>query len=340
MTRQTGVAIIGCGYWGPNYARIFNELPNCRLTWLCDVAEERLTKLRHVYPNAKLTRSHKDILHDSETEVVVVSSPASSHYKIVADALRAGYHVLVEKPTSTSFKSALSMRALARDSKLVLMTGYVYLSHPGILKAKELIDAGELGRIQYISTVRTGLGPIRSDVNALWDLAPHDLSIVFFLSTDTPKIVSCTGGSYVKNGIEDVVAASIKFRGGLSTHILVSWLAPIKERRVTIVGTKAMITFDDTTNLERLKLFRRGVERRQDPSSYGEFQLVLNDGDVLAPMISPMEPLRLQCQRFLDYVREGNYPKQLVELETKVMKTLECAQESLKAEGIPVGFNK
>ena len=340
MTKTIGVAVIGCGYWGPNYARIFNELPNCRLTWLCDVKEERLTNLRQIYPNTKLTRSHRNILQDSETNAIIVSSPASSHYKIVSDALKAGYHVLVEKPTSTSLKTALGMRELAKHNRLVLMTGYVYLSHPGIIKAKELIDSGELGEIQYISTVRTGLGPIRSDVNVLWDLAPHDLSIVFFLSPDTPKRVSCTGGSYVKNGIEDVVAASIKFRDGLSTHILVSWLAPVKERRVTIVGTKAMVTFDDTTNSERLKLFRRGVERRQDPSSYGEFQLVLNDGDILAPMINPMEPLRLQCQRFLDYAREGKYPRQLGELETKVMRTLECAQESLKAEGTPVSFNK
>jgi predicted dehydrogenase len=339
MTRPIGVAVIGCGYWGPNYARIFNELPDCRLTWLCDVREERLTKLAQIYPNTSLTMSHKDILRDPETNAIVVSSPASSHYKIVSDALKAGYHVLVEKPTSTSLKAALRMRELATRNRLVLMTGYVYLSHPGIIKAKELIDSGRLGKIQYISTVRTGLGPIRSDVNALWDLAPHDLSILFFLTMGPPKRVSCTGASYVKDGIEDVVAISIKSGEGLSTHILVSWLAPTKERRVTIVGTKAMITFDDTTNLERLKLFRRGVERRQDPSSYGEFQLVLNDGDIFAPMISPMEPLRLQCQKFLGYVRKGDYPKQLVELETKVMKTLERAQESLKGEGTPVSFN-
>jgi predicted dehydrogenase len=155
----------------------------------------------------------------------------------------------------------------------------------------------------------------------------------------TPKRVSCTGASYLKDGIEDVVAMSIKSGEGLSTHILVSWLAPTKERRLTIVGTKAMITFDDTTNLERLKLFRRGVNRRQDPSSYGEFQMVLNDGDIFAPMISPMEPLRLQCQKFLDFVRNGDYPKQLVDLENKVMRTLEHAQESLKGEGTPVSFN-
>jgi predicted dehydrogenase len=322
------VAVVGCGYWGPNYVRTFNELPSSSVSLLCDINTERLKQIKRIYPFIKITTNLPEILENSKIDAVCVSTPASTHYKIVKESLLHGKHVLVEKPLTLNVKEGEDLVKIAQDQKRILMVGHVYLYHPAVQKVKSFIQNGELNNLYYLHSIRTGLGPIRRDTNAMWDLAPHDISIYMYLLDQMPKNISARGASYLQDGIEDVVSLSMEFQRQIMGYIHVSWLDAYKIRKLTIVSKNKMVEFDDTNSNEKLKIFNQGVSP-QEPSTYGEFLLQVRTGDIYIPKIEPLEPLRNQCLDFIKCV-ENNIDPLATGIEgVKVVKVLNAAKASL-----------
>ena len=323
--------IIGLGYWGPNYVRIFNELSQSKISYCCDIDDTKFEHIKHANPLIETTNNYKDLLFSSDVDAVIVSTPASTHYKIVKDCLESGKDVLVEKPIALNSKDAEELVKLAKKKKRSLMVGHTFVYHPVVQKLKEYVYNGDLGDIYYLHFSRTGLGPIRKDVNAMWDLAPHDISMLLYLLEDMPIEVSAKGQSYLQEGVEDVVFMTLRFPKNILASIHVSWLDPYKIRRVTVVGSKRMAVFDDVNKLETLKIFDKGIDRYGEKSyaDYGEFQLSIRDGDVHIPKIEMSEPLKNQCKHFLECIQERKKPLTNGEEGLKVVKILEDAQESL-----------
>jgi len=326
------IAVIGCGYWGPNYVRTFNELPSSNVCSCCDLDVTRLNYVKGIYPFIKTTTNHLRILDNPRIDAVCVSTPASTHYGIVKESLLHGKHVLVEKPLTLNVKEGEDLMKTAQDQNRILMIGHVYLYHPAVQKVKNIIQNNELGELHYLHSVRTGLGPIRRDVNAMWDLAPHDISIYLHLLGQIPKNVSARGASYLQNNVEDVVSLSMEFPRKIMGFIHVSWLDARKTREMTIVGKTKMVVFNDTNSNEKLKIYHQGVATRE-PSTYGEFLLQVRTGDIFAPKIESTEPLRKQCMDFVECIEKGSEPLSNGKEGLKVLKVLEAAQLSLKNDG-------
>jgi len=324
------IAVIGCGYWGPNYIRTFNELPSSSVCLCCDIDVDRLNSIKRIYPFVKTTTNYADTLKNPKIDAVCVSTPASTHYEMTKEFLLHEKHVLVEKPLTLSVKDGEDLVKIAKDQKKLLMVGQVYLYHPAVQKVKAYIQNDELKDLYYLYSVRTGLGPIRRDVNAMWDLAPHDVSIYLYLLDQMPKNVSARGASYLQNGIEDVVLLSMEFPGKVMGYIHVSWLDAYKVRKMTIVSKGKMIVFDDTNSNEKLKIFDQGVSTRE-PSSYGEFLLQVRTGDIYVPKIESTEPLRKQCMDFIECIEKKVDPIANGKEGLKIVKVLEAAQASLKS---------
>ena len=329
------IAVIGCGYWGPNYVRTFNELSSSSICLCCDVDVDRLNYIKGIYPFIKVTTNYSEILKDPKIDAVCISTPASTHYEIVKESLLNGKHVLVEKPLALSVSDGEALVKIAKDQKRILMVGHVYLYHPAVQKMKSYIKNKELEDLYYLYSVRTGLGPIRRDTNAMWDLAPHDMSIYLHLLDQMPKNVSARGASYLQNGIEDVVLLSIEFSRKIMGYIHVSWLDAYKVRKLTIVSKGKMIVFDDTNSNEKLKIFDQGVATRE-PSTYGEFLLQVRTGDIYIPKIESTEPLRNQCMDFIECIEKNVNPIANGEEGVKTVKVLEAAQRSLEKGGASI----
>ena len=329
--RIINIGIIGVGYWGPNYVRIFNELEQSKISCCCDVDGAKPDQIKRTNPFIETTKDYKDLLLASDVDAIVVSTPASTHYKIVKDCLVAGKDVLVEKPIALNSKDAEELVNTAKKEKRILMVGHTFVYNSVVQKLKDYIYNGDLGDIYYLHFSRTGLGPIRKDVNAMWDLAPHDISMLLYLLEDMPTEVSAKGQSYLQEGVEDVVFMTLRFPENILASIHVSWLDPYKIRRVTVVGSKRMAVFDDVNKLETLKIFDKGIDRYGEKSyaDYGEFQLEIRDGDVHIPKIVMGEPLKNQCKHFIECVRERKEPLTNGEEGLKVVRILEAAQESL-----------
>jgi len=330
--QMTKIAIIGCGYWGPNYIRTFNELPSSNVCLCCDIDVDRLNYVKGIYPFIKTTTDYTDILRNSKIDAVCISTPASTHYEMAKESLLYGKHVLIEKPLALSVKDGEDLVEIAKDQKKILMVGHVYIYHPAIQKLKDYIQNGELKDLYYLYSVRTGLGPVRRDVNAMWDLAPHDISIYLHLLDQMPKNVSARGASYLQNGIEDVVLLSMEFRRKIMGYIHVSWLDAYKVRKLTVVSKRKMIVFDDTNSSEKLKIFDQGVFMRE-PSTYGEFLLQVRTGDIHVPKIESTEPLRNQCMDFIECIEKNVNPIANGEDGLKTVRVLEAAQRSLEKNG-------
>ncbi len=336
MEKRIGMAIIGCGYWGPNYVRIFNELDDSNLLYIADIDRGKLTKLIK-NSSVKATKDYKEILKDPGVDAVVVSTPSSTHYEIAKNCLLGGKHVLVEKPMTLTSKDAEDLIKIADAEKKVLMVGHTFMFNPAVQKLKEYIKDGTLGDICYLSFVRTGLGPVRSDVNAMWDLATHDVSILNFILEKNPNKVSATGECYIQAGIEDVVFLNLKFQSKIIANVHASWLNPHKIRQVTVVGNKKMAVLDDVSSTEKIKLFDKGVLKEQNYSNYGEFQLILRSGDILIPDVKMSEPLKNQCMHFIECVKKNKKPISDGNNGLGVVRVLEAAQKSLKNGGCEVG---
>jgi predicted dehydrogenase len=335
------IGIIGCGYWGPNHIRNFRAVNNCDVAAVADFSEARLHHVAGLYPDLKLTSDADEILSDGSIDAVVISTPTHTHADLVERSLSAGKHVLCEKPLCLGGDEADSLLALAERSQKVLMIGHVFLFNPGIQKLKELIDGEDLGRINYVTARRTNLGPIRSDVNASYDLASHDISILNWLFDDIPETLSATGASFVQTGIEDVVLISLQYPGGQMGNIHVSWLEPKKVREMTVVGNRQMAVWDDLNAVSPIAVYDKGAVVEQDYDDFNEFQrLSIWDSDIVFPKIPVAEPLRVQAEEFISGIASGRPVVSDGRFAVGVVKTLEAVETSIKSGGAPVALRK
>jgi predicted dehydrogenase len=336
-TQPVGVAIVGSGYWGRNYVRVLEELLDARVEIVCDASVERLEAIGRSFPNIELTPSLDTALSHPGVEAAIVCTPAGTHRVVAEQCLKHGVHVLVEKPLTTNVEDATALIDLADQEKLVLMTGHTFLYNSGVRKLKEYVDSGEIGQVYYLHARRTSLGPIRSDVNALWDLAPHDISIFNYVLGSQPEWISAIGGCALREGLEDVGFISLGYPGGVVAHIHVSWAEPYKTREVVVVGSDKRIVFNDTDQLERVRVFEKGVAPAPgEVSTFGEFQFLLRDGDIISPMLAPSEPLKEQCAHFLRAVRGVDVPLTDGRLGRDVVAVMEAIDRSVAARGAPI----
>jgi predicted dehydrogenase len=330
------VAVVGAGAWGKNHIRVFSELPNVRLKYVCDQDSSKLLPLRKTYPQTKMIEDLKPILQDPEVRGVVVASSAFSHYSLSKEIMLADKDVLVEKPMALNTKDAEEMLGVAEKRKKILMVGHLLIYHPVVDRLKEMVISGELGRLYYIYTQRVNLGVIRQDENALLSFAPHDLSVILHLLEEEPIAVTAYGESYIQKDIEDVVFLGLQFNDGKVANIHLSWLDPHKLRRITIVGSKKMVVFDDMEASEKLKVYDKGV-RNLSYDTYGEY-LSLRFGDITIPSIKVIEPLRAEAEHFIQSIESRKEPKTGGQDGLKVVRILMAAQESLKKKGVPVSI--
>lgn len=331
---KVGVAVIGCGYWGPNLIRNFAENPDCRLVIVCDKKTSRLIPIHKRYPSVASTENVEEVLQNPEVQAVAIATPVSSHFHLARRALESGKHVLVEKPLATSAREAQILVNLAERKLKVLLAGHTFIYSPPVLKVKELLEKKVLGNIYYMDFSRVNLGLFQPDTNVLWDLSPHDVSIALFWLGMSPVSVRAEAQSFVRKRIEEVGYLSIKFPRGILVHCHVSWLAPTKLRRVVIVGSKKMLVYDDTENIEKVKIYNEGVVK--NPQTFGEFQLTYRSGDVLSPKIPSYEPLSLECADFIRCIRTGGKAKSGGLFGLQVVKVLEASEKSLRLKGAPV----
>lgn len=333
---MVNVAVVGCGRWGMNYVRVFEELSGTRVDWAFDKDELCLKRLVHRFPTVKAARTLKEITRCSDLDAVIVAAPAADHYEIVKQCLKAGKHVLVEKPIALTVEDATEMISLAAEMGKVLMVGHTFIFNSGIRKLKEYIKDESFGKMYYLHATRTNMGPIRQDVNAVWDLAPHDVSIFNYLLDKKPQWVSATGVRLFDTSREDVGFLTIGYPDNVIGNIHVSWADPYKVREVVAVGSRRRITFNDLESLERVKVFEKGVVRETGAESYGEFRLLMRDGDILSPRVENTEPLKEQCLHFLECLHEGTKPESDGNMGLEIIKVMAAADESLKMQGAPV----
>ncbi len=319
------VGVAGLGYWGPNLARNLAALPGCELAWCCDASEAARTRVAPQFPDARFTAELDDLLADPALDAVVIATPVPTHAALAERVLMAGKHCFVEKPLAQSVADAERAVAVAADAGRVLMVGHLLEYHPGVARLKAIAAGGELGDIHYIYSNRLNLGKLRADENALWSLGAHDVSVVLHLAGEEPSEVEARGESYMRPGIEDVVFCFLRFPSGLAAHLHLSWLDPHKERRFTVVGSRRMATFDDMELERKVTVYDKGFD--EDAGSYGEY--ITRTGDIYSPRISNREPLRIECEHFLDCVRHGRPPLSDGASGLRVVRVLEALQERL-----------
>lgn len=322
---MTSVAVAGLGYWGPNLARNFNALEGCELRWCCDPSEQARERCAHAFPGARFTGSFDELLADPQLDAVAIATPVPTHAELAVRALEAGKHCFVEKPLAQSVADAERAVAAARENGRILMVGHLLEYHPGVEALKQVVDSGSLGPIHYLYSNRLNLGQLRADENALWSLGAHDVSVVLRLAQEEPHELDARGECYMRDGVEDVVFAYMRFPSGLTAHMHLSWLDPHKERRFTVVGAKRMATFDDMEIERKLTIYDKGFDEKAD--SYGEY--ITRSGEITSPRIPNTEPLRLECEHFLECVREGREPRSDGASGLRVVRVLEGLQAAL-----------
>lgn len=331
--QELNIGVIGCGHWGPNHIRVFSESPRARVIACADLNGARLARIARKFPGIRTTTDHGSLLNDPGIDAVVIATPTRTHAALTREALNAGKHVLVEKPFCTNTDDARELTALAAEVGRVLMVGHVFLFNNGIIKLRSLIERGELGRLHYLDATRTNLGPIRGDVNALFDLGTHDISIFNYLLGATPIEVAAHGSCISQETIEDVCFATLKYADGTLGNIHVSWLNPRKIRTITAVGQRKMAHWDDVDPTETLRLYDKGVEEPPYYDSFGEFKYLLRSADVHLPKIDAQEPLANQAGAFLDSVLNAAPCRSGGVEGDAVVAVLEAATESMKNGG-------
>lgn len=322
------IGVIGSGYWGPNLIRNFSENTESTVVAVADLREDRLTAVRNSYHKVFTTKDYRD-LFAMGLDAVVVATPPATHYPIAREALGAGLHVLIEKPMTTSTRDAEDLIELAARKDRTLMVGHTFAFNPAVHALKGLIDSGEIGDIYYIDTARLNLGLYNRELNVLWDLAPHDISIILTLLGTKPEAVEVYGMECVMKGVHDVAFMNLVFPNNILVHVHVSWLDPCKVRRVTVVGSKKMVVYNDIEASEKIKIYDKGVTVPAYTNTFGEFQCSYRYGDVIIPNIKFTEPLRLESQHFLDCIKNHTTPITSGEEGLQVVKVLETAQHAL-----------
>jgi len=327
------VGVVGCGYWGPNLIRNLRQAPDCHLKVVCDLSESRLNHMRRLHADVATTTRFQDLLDDAELDAIVVATPVQLHYEMAKAVLGVGKHVFIEKPMARTEMEAEELVALADRKGLLLMVGHTFLFSPAVRRMKEIIDAGDIGQVQYISARRLNLGLFQKDINVVWDLAPHDISILLYLLEEFPLEVSCQGSSHVTKGIEDVTMTYLRFRKNRCAFIHNSWLDPKKVRQMTVVGSQRMIVYDDTEPLEKLKIYDARVEVPPHYDTFAEFTYSYHYGDAYVPYIKQDEPLKLECQHFIECIRDDQVPLTNGQLGLEVVRILEASSQSLRQQG-------
>lgn len=328
------VAVVGLGYWGPNLVRVLFERTDVDVCWICDSDQERLERIGRRYPSASTTQDLEDILLDASVDGVLLATPVFTHYDLARRCMEAGKHVFVEKPLAPSTEQAMQLIDHATGQDLVLMCGHTFLYSPPVRAVRNLIDRGELGDIYFISSSRVNLGLHQRDVSVIWDLGPHDFSILLYWLGVPPDTIRATGRDSIVPGIADVAFVNMQFGSGLIANVELSWLAPSKLRRTVIVGSKKMVVYEDGS-AETIKIYDRGVEYK-DPETFGEWQLSYRTGDILSPNLPSAEPLALQAGAFVKAIRTGELPEYGLALARDVVRLAEAATTSLENNGMQV----
>lgn len=335
MDKMTQVAVVGVGAWGKNLTRNYHQIPECNLKYICDLDHKRLEQLRPQLQGTSITTRFEDLLQDPELQAIVIATTAPTHYRLCKAALTAGKDVYVEKPFVLDVAQGKELIRIAEQEGRVLMVGHLLEYHPVINRLKLMIDSKELGDVFYIYNQRVNLGTVRGDENALWNFAPHDVSSILYLLGREPTDVAARGQSYLQRGVEDVVFLTLNFNNKSMAHIHVSWLDPHKIRKITIVGSKKMVVFDDIESTEKLKIYDKSAELSADYNTFAEY-ITLRFGDIVVPHLKVDEPLRLECQHFLECIRTRKQPLSDGADGLRVVRVLDAAQQSLRNNGVPV----
>lgn len=336
----TKIGIIGCGYWGPKLARNFHEIPTAHLEWVADLDPERLAHMQELYPYVKTTQDYGELLR-SDVEAIAIATPISTHCAIAMDCLQAGKHVLIEKPLAASVADAELIARTGDEKKLVVMVGHTFQYNPAVRAVRQIVNSGELGEIYYINCTRVNLGLLQPDINVVWDLAPHDISILLDVLGQEPQSVSARGGVYVQRekGLHDVAYLTLNFPSGILADLRVSWLDPVKIRRITIVGSKKMLVYNDIVE-PKVTLYDKGVDRYPYSDTFEEFTLSYRHGAETPYPVEWVEPLRVECEHFLSCIEAGQRPRSDGWFGVKVIKILEAAQKSLLNGGAKEAVEK
>ena len=325
------VGIVGLGYWGPNLLRVLVDSPDAEVRRICELDEERLARFARRYPAVTAGTRYEDLLEDPELDAIIVATPVDTHFALAGAALRAGKHTFVEKPMSASADEAEELARLAADCRLALMCGHTFLYSPPVRMVKSMVDSGDLGEIYFVTSTRVNLGLHQRDVSVIWDLGPHDFSILLYCLGEVPDRVRAVGRDSVVPGIPDIAFVTLRFPSGLLANIELSWLAPSKLRRTVLVGSERMLIYDDTSS-EQVRLFNHGVVYA-DPETFGEYQLSYRTGDIISPRIDTAEPLAVEIAQFIDAARAGRAPEGHLDLAKNVVRLAEAADLSLVRGG-------
>jgi predicted dehydrogenase len=334
MSSKVGIGIIGYGYWGPNYARVFNDLGDSAVTAICEVQAERRQRASSRFPSVHVCAGVEELLKRPDVDAVIISTPASTHFELARLALASGRHVIIEKPIATEIAHCGALRELAEKSGRVLMVAHTFLYNPGVRKLHECVNLAAFGRLYYMHSTRTNLGPIRGDVNAIWDLAPHDISIFNYLINQEPQWASAVGSHSLGNAREDVGFITLGYSNDVIGNIHVSWADPNKVRRVVVVGSQQRLVFDDLNDLERVRIFEKGVAVGEtDTASFGDFKLLIRDGDIISPKVEYSEPLKNQATDFIEAIRQNRQPVSDGASGEAVVRTLKAIEASMAQRG-------
>jgi len=333
---RIGIAVVGCGYWGPNLVRNFVAQPDCRVWTICDPQQERLDHLKAIYPFLATTTDFSMVLSDPEIRALAIATPVHLHFDLARRALLAGKHVFIEKPMARTSVECLDLIRLAEQRGLTLMVGHTFIYSSPVRRIKEIIESGEIGEVYYISALRLNLGLFQKDINVTWDLAPHDISIILYLLGIEPRSLNCQGKAHVNPGIEDITNLTLDFQNGKLATIQSSWLDPNKVREMTIVGSKKMVVYDDNHPLEKIRIYDKRVEMPPHYDDFASFQYSYHYGDQLVPYIKQTEPLKVETGHFLDCIRTGNNPETSGWDGLQVVQILEKASESIRRMGASV----
>lgn len=337
---MVNIGVIGCGYWGPNLIRNFGQIDECKVISCSDLSDERLEHVKNLHPKIKTTKDCMEIINDKRIDAIAVATPVSTHFEIAKKSLLSDKHVLIEKPITNNSENAAELIEIAKKQKKVLMVDHTFEYTSAVKKIKEIIGNDELGRLLSIDMIRVNLGLFQKDINVIWDLAPHDISILLFLLQKMPLSVKADGMDHIQSGIVDDAHLTLKFPNKVMAHMHASWLDPLKIRKITIVGNKKMLVYDDVEQSEKIKIHDKGVtlERNRIPGdryydTWEEFRMVYRKGDVEVPKLDEKEPLNVMCRHFIDCVRTGKTPVSGGISGLRVVKVIEALQESLKNNG-------
>jgi len=330
------MAIVGCGYWGPNLIRNFDALSGCKIKIACDTNKDRLSHMKSLYHDIQTTSDYEDVVNNTEIDAIAIATPVRFHYDMTKKSLKSGKHTFIEKPMACSVAECEKLNRIAKDKNLIIFIGHTFIYSPPVRKIKEIINRGALGEIQYISARRLNLGLFQTDINVCWDLAPHDISIILYVMGKTPISVNCRGKAHVNPNIEDVTSMILNFENGGFAIIQSSWLDPNKIREMTFVGSRRMLVYDDLEPAESIKIYDKRVETPPYYDTFAEFHYSYHYGDMYSPYLKQYEPLKKECQHFLDCIETGDKPESSGDDGLQVVQILEAASESLKKGGTEI----